>query len=94
MYFIVLQIYNKNSCIGRRCKPTKPCQYETDLYYVLAGCNEIPSYCVRSISNPKVNSRRESMKAKINEDWLATILAFVLMFLAIVNVIQPGWVKF
>lgn len=34
------------------------------------------------------------MKAKINEDWLATILAFVLMLLAIVNVIQPGWVKF
>lgn len=34
------------------------------------------------------------MKAKINEDWLATILAFVLMLLAIVNIIQPGWVKF
>jgi hypothetical protein len=34
------------------------------------------------------------MKVKINEDWLATILAFVLLFLAVVNVIQPSWVKF
>lgn len=34
------------------------------------------------------------MKVKINEDWLATIIAFVLLFLAMLNIIQPGWVKF
>ncbi len=34
------------------------------------------------------------MKAKINEDWLATIIAFVLLILAMVNVIQPSWMKF
>lgn len=34
------------------------------------------------------------MNVKINEDWLATILAFVLLILALINVIQPGWVKF
>jgi hypothetical protein len=38
--------------------------------------------------------RRETMKVKINEDWLATILAFVLLLLAMVNVINPAWVKF
>jgi hypothetical protein len=38
--------------------------------------------------------RRETMKVKINEDWLATILAFVLLLLAVINAIQPGWVKF
>jgi hypothetical protein len=38
--------------------------------------------------------RRETMKVKINEDWLATILAFVLLFLALINVIQPSWMKF
>jgi hypothetical protein len=30
---------------------------------------------------------------KINEDWLATILAFVLMGLAMIGVIGP-WMKF
>jgi len=34
------------------------------------------------------------MKVKINEDWLATILAFVLLILAMVNAINPAWVKF
>jgi hypothetical protein len=34
------------------------------------------------------------MKVKINEDWLATIIAFVLLFLAMVNIINPEWVKF
>lgn len=34
------------------------------------------------------------MKVKINEDWLATILAFVLLLLAMVNFIKPEWVKF
>jgi hypothetical protein len=34
------------------------------------------------------------MKIKINEDWLATILAFVLLFLAVVNIISPEWMKF
>mgnify|MGYP000864714259 CR=1 FL=1 len=31
---------------------------------------------------------------KINEDWLAVIIAFALMLLAIVGVIAPAWVKF
>ena len=31
---------------------------------------------------------------KINEDWLATILAFVLMFVAMVGLIAPSWMKF
>lgn len=31
---------------------------------------------------------------KINEDWLATILAFVLLILAMINIINPNWVKF
>ena len=31
---------------------------------------------------------------KINEDWLATILGFVLIILAMVNIIDPAWVKF
>jgi hypothetical protein len=34
------------------------------------------------------------MKVKLNEDWLATILAFVLLILAMVNVINPAWMKF
>jgi hypothetical protein len=34
------------------------------------------------------------MKAKINEDWLATILAFVLMALAMIGLIAPTWTKF
>jgi len=34
------------------------------------------------------------MKVKINEDWLATLIAFVLLILAMVNFIKPGWVKF
>jgi hypothetical protein len=31
---------------------------------------------------------------KINEDWLATIIAFVLLILAMVNVIGPNLIKF
>ena len=31
---------------------------------------------------------------KINEDWLATIIGFVLIILAMVNIIDPAWVKF
>lgn len=34
------------------------------------------------------------MNVKINEDWLATILAFVLMILAMIGLIAPGMVKF
>jgi hypothetical protein len=34
------------------------------------------------------------MKAKINEDWLATFIAFALLILAMINVINPAWVKF
>jgi hypothetical protein len=31
---------------------------------------------------------------KINEDWLAVIVAFGLLLLAIVGVITPAWMKF
>lgn len=31
---------------------------------------------------------------KLNEDWLATILGFVVILLAMVNLINPAWVKF
>lgn len=31
---------------------------------------------------------------KINEDWLAVIIAFALMLLAIVGVVSPAWMKF
>lgn len=31
---------------------------------------------------------------KINEDWLATFLAFALLILAMVGLISPTWMKF
>jgi hypothetical protein len=31
---------------------------------------------------------------KVTEDWLSVILAFALMILAIVGLINPAWVKF
>ena len=31
---------------------------------------------------------------KITEDWLATILAFALMIIAMVGLISPSWMKF
>jgi hypothetical protein len=34
------------------------------------------------------------MKAKINEDWLSVIIAFVLIALALVGIISPTWMKF
>lgn len=34
------------------------------------------------------------MKVKINEDWLATIIAFALLILSMINVIKPAWVSF
>ncbi len=34
------------------------------------------------------------MNIKINEDWLATLIAFVLLILAVVNVVRPDWIKF
>jgi len=34
------------------------------------------------------------MKAKLNEDWLATIIAFILLLLALVGLISPAWMKF
>jgi hypothetical protein len=37
---------------------------------------------------------RKPMNLKINEDWLATILAFVLLGLALIGVIGPSWMKF
>ena len=34
------------------------------------------------------------MNVKINEDWLATIIAFVLMILAVLSILPPGMLKF
>jgi hypothetical protein len=34
------------------------------------------------------------MNVKINEDWLATIIAFVLLILAILNILPPTLLKF
>ena len=34
------------------------------------------------------------MKIKISEDWLAVIIAFLLIILAWLNIINPAWVKF
>jgi len=34
------------------------------------------------------------MKLKINEDWLAVLIAFLLLVLALVGLIQPTWLKF
>lgn len=34
------------------------------------------------------------MNVKINEDWLAVILGFALLILALVNVISPSWMQF
>lgn len=31
---------------------------------------------------------------KISEDWLAVIIAFALLLLAIAGVISPAWMKF
>lgn len=31
---------------------------------------------------------------KINEDWLATIIAFVLIALALIGVVTPAWMTF
>jgi hypothetical protein len=31
---------------------------------------------------------------KINEDWLSVIVAFVLMALAMIGLINPSWVAF
>jgi hypothetical protein len=34
------------------------------------------------------------MNIKINEDWLAVIVAFLVLVLALVGLIQPSWMKF
>lgn len=34
------------------------------------------------------------MKTQISEDWLATIIAFALLILALIGVISPTWMKF
>jgi hypothetical protein len=36
----------------------------------------------------------EKKMKKINEDWLATILAFVIIILGMIHLIDPAWVKF
>ncbi len=33
-------------------------------------------------------------KFTLTEDWLAVIIAFVLLLLAVANVIGPSWMKF
>lgn len=34
------------------------------------------------------------MNVKINEDWLATIIAFALLILAVLNILPPDMLKF
>lgn len=34
------------------------------------------------------------MNLNINEDWLATIIGFVLLILAMIGVISPAWMVF
>ncbi len=34
------------------------------------------------------------MNVKINEDWMAVIIAFALIGLALVGLISPAWMKF
>ncbi len=34
------------------------------------------------------------MKVKINEDWLAVIIAYGLMVLAMIGLINANWMKF
>ncbi len=34
------------------------------------------------------------MKNKLNEDWLSVIIAFILVLLALIGLIQPTWMKF
>lgn len=34
------------------------------------------------------------MNMKINEDWLSVIIAFGLMILALIGLINPAWMKF
>jgi hypothetical protein len=38
--------------------------------------------------------REAEVSKKISEDWLAVIIAFILMILALVGVIGPAWMKF
>jgi hypothetical protein len=42
----------------------------------------------------KLQVKENEMNVKINEDWLATILGFVLLLLSMINFIKPEWVKF
>jgi hypothetical protein len=42
----------------------------------------------------KISRRKAVNKFKLTEDWLATIVAFVLMGLAVINLISPTWMKF
>lgn len=42
----------------------------------------------------KLQVKENEMNVKINEDWLATIIGFVLLLLAMINFIKPEWVKF
>jgi hypothetical protein len=39
-------------------------------------------------------SKRSILMKKLNEDWLSVIVALVLVLLALVGVISPGWMKF
>ena len=63
---------------------------------LLQGCNVMTPEKSSFILYPNRMRilRKETMKVKINEDWLATIIAFALLLLAMANVINPAWVKF
>ena len=35
-----------------------------------------------------------TMNLKLNEDWLAVVIAFGLILLALIGVVSPTWMKF
>lgn len=39
-------------------------------------------------------NRKEGATVKINEDWLAVVVGFVLMAVAVLGWISPTWIKF
>jgi hypothetical protein len=40
------------------------------------------------------NSTPHKNKLVLSEDWLSVVIAFVLMILALLGLIGPGWMKF
>jgi len=70
-------------------------EVHVDCIYLWAAMERHPARVSPHCIQIKCKDEGEKdMKVKINEDWLATIIAFVLLILAMVNFIKPDWVKF